>query len=270
MSTCRPSHTHWAKNPDYYVKGRPFPDRLERALVPEYATRLAQFKAGNIHTFVAANEDIVQAKKDVPKSLIYQDQLYNSMTSCAEHLVRLRRQLDLQGHRACARRCRWRSTARPSPTSIENIDKFASGRHRHRVAGSTRTCRRGGVILARPDRQVEVRPGREVPRVPSRRSRRRCFRRPATPTVSSSTSSTTPEATYGAAYASAPRDHPGILATSGCKGNLKGLPYAQWLANYHYGYIAGEVRVRRGQRLQRHRPRRPSARATRRHYRSSA
>src|SRR5690606_23785299 len=66
------SHTNWVKNPDYYQKDRPFPDRLERVLVPEYAARLAQFKAGNIHTWVAGNEDIVQTKKDVPETVIYQ------------------------------------------------------------------------------------------------------------------------------------------------------------------------------------------------------
>jgi len=64
------SHTHWARNPDYYNKGHPFPDRLERALVPEYATRLAQFKAGNIHTFVASNEKIDHNKPDLTQSLI--------------------------------------------------------------------------------------------------------------------------------------------------------------------------------------------------------
>ena len=33
------SHMHWVKNQDYYNKGRPFPDRLERTLVPEAAAR---------------------------------------------------------------------------------------------------------------------------------------------------------------------------------------------------------------------------------------
>jgi peptide/nickel transport system substrate-binding protein len=31
----------WTKNPDYYVKGRPFPDRLEQTIVGDYANRLA-------------------------------------------------------------------------------------------------------------------------------------------------------------------------------------------------------------------------------------
>ena len=58
----------WKKNPDYYMKDRPFIDRIEVPIVPEYATRLAQFKAGNIHTDVMGGNgggqgDIVPTKK---------------------------------------------------------------------------------------------------------------------------------------------------------------------------------------------------------------
>jgi len=69
----RPSaYTHWKKNPDYYVKGRPYYDRLERSLLPDLATRLAQFKAGNIHTDVVeqTQDNVVQLKKDVPATLL--------------------------------------------------------------------------------------------------------------------------------------------------------------------------------------------------------
>jgi ABC-type transport system substrate-binding protein len=65
----RPSGSFtWARNPDYYVKGRPFIDRIEVPIVPEYATRLAQFKAGAIHTdvvggFGGGQADIVPTKK---------------------------------------------------------------------------------------------------------------------------------------------------------------------------------------------------------------
>jgi peptide/nickel transport system substrate-binding protein len=66
------AYTYWRKNPDYYVKGRPFPDRMERALIPELAARLAQFRAGNIHTDVVeqAQDNVVQLKKDVPQALL--------------------------------------------------------------------------------------------------------------------------------------------------------------------------------------------------------
>lgn len=69
----RPSaFVNWKKNPDYYVKGRPFPDRLERPLVSEFAARLAQFKAGNINHDVVeqSQQDVIQLKKDAPETLL--------------------------------------------------------------------------------------------------------------------------------------------------------------------------------------------------------
>lgn len=66
------SHIHYKKNPDYYVKDRPFFDRMERPFVTEYAQRLAQFRAGNIQTHVANAEDVIQTKKDVPEVAMYQ------------------------------------------------------------------------------------------------------------------------------------------------------------------------------------------------------
>jgi peptide/nickel transport system substrate-binding protein len=66
------AYTHWRRNPDYYVKGRPYADRLERALIPEFAARIAQFKAGNIHTDVLeqAQDQVLQMKKDLPQTLL--------------------------------------------------------------------------------------------------------------------------------------------------------------------------------------------------------
>ncbi|HXH20455.1 MAG TPA: ABC transporter substrate-binding protein [Dehalococcoidia bacterium] len=72
----RPSaYFRWKKNPDYYVKNRPFYDAREEPILPEYAARLAQFKAGNIWTDVHGllQTDIPQTIKDVPQGLVYQD-----------------------------------------------------------------------------------------------------------------------------------------------------------------------------------------------------
>lgn len=68
----------WKKNPDYYVKDRPFYDQLEQPIVTEYAARLAQFKAGNIWNDVHGllQQDVVQTKRDVPKALLRQDDLF--------------------------------------------------------------------------------------------------------------------------------------------------------------------------------------------------
>ena len=68
----------WRKNPNYYVTGRPFPDRLERPIIPELAQQLAQFRAGNIYTDIVANaqQEVIQLKKDLPKTLLQLPQSY--------------------------------------------------------------------------------------------------------------------------------------------------------------------------------------------------
>ena len=71
----------WRKNPDYYVKGRPFPDKWERPIVIDYAQQLAQFKSGNIWTTVARQEDVVQTKKDVPQALLLQADAFTTSVS---------------------------------------------------------------------------------------------------------------------------------------------------------------------------------------------
>ena len=68
----------WKKNPDYYVKGRPFYDYRDEPILPEYAARLAQFKAGNIWTDVHGllQQDIPQTIKDVPQTIVFQDDTF--------------------------------------------------------------------------------------------------------------------------------------------------------------------------------------------------
>lgn len=63
----------WQRNPDYYQKNRPFPDRLERPIITETAQRLAQFRAGNIHSDIVINsqESVLQLRKDTPKAVLY-------------------------------------------------------------------------------------------------------------------------------------------------------------------------------------------------------
>jgi ABC-type transport system substrate-binding protein len=55
------------RNPDWYVKGRPFLDGWSAPIVPEYATQLAQFRAGNIWSGVVRQEDVLQVKQDIPQ-----------------------------------------------------------------------------------------------------------------------------------------------------------------------------------------------------------
>jgi peptide/nickel transport system substrate-binding protein len=64
----------WSRNPDYYVKGRPYFDKWELPIVSEYATRLAQLRAGNIWSIDTGiigaggvtQDDIIATKRDVP------------------------------------------------------------------------------------------------------------------------------------------------------------------------------------------------------------
>lgn len=69
------------KNPDYYVKGLPYPDVIERPIMPEYATRLAQFIAGNVYMSVPSSNDVLQTKNDVPELVMMQDIAFPSTTS---------------------------------------------------------------------------------------------------------------------------------------------------------------------------------------------
>jgi ABC-type transport system substrate-binding protein len=71
----------WRRNPDYYVKDRPFPDKLERPIIVDYAQLRAQFVAGNVWTTVARQEDIVQTKKDVPQTLLRQAESFGTAIS---------------------------------------------------------------------------------------------------------------------------------------------------------------------------------------------
>ncbi len=66
----------WQRNPDYYVQGRPYPDSIDVPFVPEYATALAQFRAGTIYTSVATQQDILTTKKDLAKTLLTQPQAW--------------------------------------------------------------------------------------------------------------------------------------------------------------------------------------------------
>lgn len=68
------AYINWRRNPDFYIRGRPFYDRIETPIVSDAAARLAQFKAGNIYTDVlsGSQESVVATKKDVPQVLMLQ------------------------------------------------------------------------------------------------------------------------------------------------------------------------------------------------------
>lgn len=66
------SYAVYRKNENYFLPGLPYMDKVEYPIVPEYAARLAQFKAGNIFEYSPIQSDIISLKNDVPSALIYQ------------------------------------------------------------------------------------------------------------------------------------------------------------------------------------------------------
>ncbi|HLF79513.1 MAG TPA: ABC transporter substrate-binding protein [Dehalococcoidia bacterium] len=73
----------YARNPNYFLKDRPFPDKVEVPIVSDASQRLAQFKAGNIQADVltASQQDIVQTKKDLPQTLLQQAGSFNASST---------------------------------------------------------------------------------------------------------------------------------------------------------------------------------------------
>jgi len=65
----------YKRNPDYYIKDRPFIERVEVPILSDNAQRLAQFRAGNIHTDVLGTwqDQIVAMKRALPETLLLQD-----------------------------------------------------------------------------------------------------------------------------------------------------------------------------------------------------
>jgi ABC-type transport system substrate-binding protein len=54
----------FVKNKDWYDNPRPYFDRIDRPLISEYASGLAQFKSQNIWNYEVRGEDILQTKRD--------------------------------------------------------------------------------------------------------------------------------------------------------------------------------------------------------------
>ena len=61
----------YKKNPEWFVKGFPLMDAVESAIIPEYATRLAQFQAGNTDVSAITAEDVIAVKKGMPNINVY-------------------------------------------------------------------------------------------------------------------------------------------------------------------------------------------------------
>jgi len=60
----------WSRNPEYYVKGKPYPDTLEQVNAGEYSARLAQFKAGLIWPSVVSQDDLLATLEEMPELIL--------------------------------------------------------------------------------------------------------------------------------------------------------------------------------------------------------
>ena len=61
----------YARNPNYYDQEFSFADKIDMPIISEYATRLAQLRAGNIHSFAVTKEDLLPTKESVPDLNLY-------------------------------------------------------------------------------------------------------------------------------------------------------------------------------------------------------
>ena len=230
------SHTHWVKNPNYYNTGKPFPDRLERYLVTEHATRLAQFKAGNILTDVLQNaqQDVVQLKKDVPKALVFQEPTFSPVSSpnilfgyegnSIFKDVRVRRALSMALDREAY------------ADTIENRIGFEKDGIDLEVAFNTVLSAGWGDYWLDPTDAGKFGPSAKY----------LSFNQQEAKSLLAAAGHGNgvdfdfffnQEQTYGAAYGSTAEIYQGMLSEIGLRAKMNGLPYQQWLANYHYGYI---------------------------------
>lgn len=61
----------YKRNPGYYDKDHPYADALELPIISEYATGLAQLKAGALYTYGVHGEDIISVKNETPDLVIH-------------------------------------------------------------------------------------------------------------------------------------------------------------------------------------------------------
>jgi ABC-type transport system substrate-binding protein len=66
----------YRRNPNYYVKDRPFLEGITNIVLEEYSTALAQFEQGNLWTFEVAAGEIPSVKRRRPELVLHRDAVY--------------------------------------------------------------------------------------------------------------------------------------------------------------------------------------------------
>ncbi|HLF76203.1 MAG TPA: ABC transporter substrate-binding protein, partial [Dehalococcoidia bacterium] len=243
----RPSaFLNWVKNPDYYVKNRPFPDRLEMPLVTEYAARLAQFKAGNIHTDVvlASQQDVVQLKRDIPGTAVLQNPTFSPVSSPNIYFgyegnspfkdVRVRQAMSMALDREAY------------ADAIENRPGFEKDGLPIEVAfNSVLSAGWPGYWMDPKDSKTFGDSAKYLQF--NAAEAKKLLTAAGHPNGVEFDFFFNRENTYGATYARTVEIYAAMFADVGLKAKLQGQPYALWLANWHYGYLpkdfeAGKVK----------------------------
>jgi ABC-type transport system substrate-binding protein len=67
----------YERNPNHWNAEKFNLDRVEMPVITEYATGLAQLKAGGVYEYILRSEDILQTKQDVPALLLHQKLRFN-------------------------------------------------------------------------------------------------------------------------------------------------------------------------------------------------
>jgi peptide/nickel transport system substrate-binding protein len=82
MEEYRPSQVmRLRRNPQWYEKDRPYLDGVDWVIIPEYATALAQLRAGNLWEFVNLSpEDVIPTKRAVPQLQMLQKSSFGDRT----------------------------------------------------------------------------------------------------------------------------------------------------------------------------------------------
>ncbi len=66
------SYFTYKRHDEYFLPGLPYMDKIDYPIVPEYAARVAQFRAGNVYDFTPIDSDVVGLRDALPDTLIYQ------------------------------------------------------------------------------------------------------------------------------------------------------------------------------------------------------
>jgi peptide/nickel transport system substrate-binding protein len=237
----RPSaFINWKKNPDYYVKGRPYPDRLERPLVSEFAARLSQFKAGNINHDVVeqSQQDVVQLKKDQPQTLLIlgaggYGKNYNPVTSAH---INFGYEGDSKFKDVRVRQAISMALDREAFTDFaENRAAFAADGLDNSVAMNSSLSPAWIGYWLDPANEKEFGPNAKY------------LQHNVAEAKKLLAAAGFPNGfefdfhhcnnNYGAVYLRTPEVYAGMFQEIGLKPKLNGIPYATWLPQYHYGYI---------------------------------